>query len=64
MILLKGPKPKRNHKEAHNDFNTKQVKEEIEQIASLFSDLVVKYVQEAECAGIAAIEQGMTQMVH
>ena len=45
------------------DFNTKQVKEGVEQIAALFSNLVVKYVQEEESVGIGEIEQGMRQML-
>lgn len=44
------------------DFNTKQVKEGIEQIATLLSELVVEYVKEAD-AGIGEIEQGMRQML-
>ncbi len=34
------------------DFNTKQVKEGIEQIATLLSELVVKYAKEEEHVGI------------
>lgn len=45
------------------DFNTKQVKEGIEQIATLLSELVTKYAKEEECAGIGEIEQGMRQML-
>ena len=44
------------------DFNTKQVKEGIEQMAALFSELVVKHIQEEE-VGIGEIEQGMRHML-
>jgi hypothetical protein len=45
------------------DFNTKQVKEGIEQIATLLSELVVRYAKEEEHVGIGEIEQGMRQML-
>ena len=45
------------------DFNTKQAKEGIEQIASLFSELVVRYSKDEEGAGIGEIEQEMRQML-
>jgi len=63
VILLKVKNQKRKHKEAQMDFNTKQVKEGIEELAALFSDLVVKYVQEEEFVGIGEIEQGMRHML-
>ncbi len=44
------------------DFNTKQVKEGIEQIATLLSDLVVGYVNE-EGADIGKLEEGMRHML-
>jgi hypothetical protein len=43
VILLKVENQKRKHKEASMDFNTKQVKEGIEQIATLLSELVVRW---------------------
>ncbi len=45
------------------DFNTKQVKEGIEQIATLLSELLVRYGKEEEHVGIGKIEQGMRQML-
>ncbi len=45
------------------DFNTKLVKESVEQIATLLSDLMVGYVQEEEKVGIGDIEQGMRQIL-
>jgi hypothetical protein len=62
VILLKVQSQKRKHKEAQMDFNTKQVKEGIEQIATLLSELVVGYAKEAD-VGIGEIEQGMRQML-
>jgi hypothetical protein len=44
------------------DSNTKLVKEGVEQIATLVSDLVVKYAQE-ENVTIGSIEQGMRQVL-
>ena len=45
------------------DFNTKLVKEGVAQIATVLSDLVVAYVQEAEEVGMGEIEQGMRQLL-
>jgi hypothetical protein len=45
------------------DFNTKLVKESVAQIATIFSDLVVTYVQEEDSVGIGEIEQGMRQIL-
>jgi len=44
------------------DFNTKQIKEGIEQIATLISELVVRYAEE-EPVGIGEIEQGMRHIL-
>jgi PAS domain S-box-containing protein len=55
VILLKVEKQKRKHKEAHMDFNTEQVKEGIEQIATLLSELLVRYAKEEEHVGIAHV---------
>ena len=44
------------------DFNTKLVKEGVEQIAALVSDLVVKYAQE-ENVTMGSIEPGMRQVL-
>jgi hypothetical protein len=62
VILLKVKDQKRKHKEAQMDFNTKLVKEGVEQIATLVSDLVVKYAQE-ENVTMGSIEQGMRQLL-
>ena len=45
------------------DFNTKVVKESVEQIATLLSDLMAAYVQEEEDVGVGEIEQGMRQIL-
>ena len=45
------------------DFNTKQVKEGMEQIATLMSELMVNNVSEKESIEIGEIEQGMRQML-
>ena len=45
------------------DFNTSQVKEGIEQIATLLSELVVRYAKEEEHGGIGEIEQGMRHLL-
>ena len=45
------------------DFNIKQIKEGIEQIANSLSDLVVGYAQEREGVGIGKIEQNMRQLL-
>ncbi|MDX1401504.1 MAG: hypothetical protein R3245_06255 [Kiloniellales bacterium] len=45
------------------NFNTMTVKEGVEQIATLFSDLVVAYVQNEERATISEVEQGMRQLL-
>ncbi len=42
------------------DFNTRLVKESMEQIAILLSDLMVGYVQEEVDVGIGEIEQRIT----
>ena len=43
------------------DFNTKEVKEGMEQIATLISELMVNNVSEKESIEIGEIEQGMRQ---
>lgn len=45
------------------DFNTKQVKEGIEQIAGIISGLVTECVQEGKPAGIGEIELEMRQLL-
>jgi hypothetical protein len=45
------------------DINTQQVKEGIEQIAVLLSELVVKCAKEGEGVGIGEIEAGMRRML-
>lgn len=45
------------------DFNTKVVKESVEQIATLLSDLMAAYVQKEEDVGIGDIEQSMRQIL-
>lgn len=45
------------------DFNTKQAKGRIEQIANLMSELVVEYVNEAEEVSLGEIEQGMRELL-
>lgn len=45
------------------NFNTKQVKEGIGQIAALLSKVVVKYAEEEEHVGIGEIEQGMRHIL-
>ena len=44
------------------DFNTKLVKEGVEQIAALVSDLVVKYAQEEDVT-MGSIEQERRQIL-
>ena len=44
------------------EFNTERFKKGVEQIASVLSDLLTTYVEEAE-VGIGEIEQGMRQIL-
>jgi hypothetical protein len=63
MVLLVRKQSNTKSQEAQMDFNTKAVKEGVEQIATMFSDLVVGYAQEREGVSISEIEQGMRQML-
>ena len=45
------------------NFNTTMAKESVNQIATLFSDLIVEYVQSEEGVTINEVEQGMRQLL-
>jgi hypothetical protein len=53
----------KKHKEAQMDFSTKLAQEGVEQLATLLSDMVVRYVEEEERVSLDEIELGMRQIM-
>ena len=45
------------------DLNTNQAKESVAQLASLFSDEIVRLIEAEETATLGSLEQGMRQLL-